>query len=131
MMRSFRVIRSALWLLAEFCEGMKGAEAVLDMVKQCLGDLPLVGEEVKTNAKENVKETTTTPRQLVTSDGTYATQSAFSVNESVNNFTFLKNMSLKYADMIINLGEMELMVLVLRNCYVKESSKVTCFWEHV
>lgn len=81
MMRSFRVLRSALWLLAEFCEGIEGAEAVLEMVKQCLGDLPLVGEEVKTNTKDNVKETINAPRQLVTSDGTYATQSAFSVTE--------------------------------------------------
>ncbi|XP_077300608.1 coatomer subunit beta isoform X2 [Arctopsyche grandis] len=81
MMRSFRVIRSALWLLAEFCEGISGAESVLDVVKQCLGDLPLIGEETKTEGKENPTKdsTTATPRQLVTSDGTYATQSAFSV----------------------------------------------------
>lgn len=84
MMRSFRVIRSALWLLAEFCEGISGAESVLDVVKQCLGDLPLIGDETKTDGKENSSKdsnTTATPRQLVTSDGTYATQSAFSVAE--------------------------------------------------
>lgn len=83
MMRSLRVLRSALWLLAEFCEGLEGAQAVLEVIKTCLGDLPLVAEETKSKDKESkgneVKVNTQVTRQLVTSDGTYATQSAFSV----------------------------------------------------
>lgn len=87
MMRSLRVLRSALWLLAEFCEGPEGAKAVLEVIKTCLGDMPLVADENKTSPpKENapvaVKNASATPKQLVTSDGTYATQSAFSVAQS-------------------------------------------------
>lgn len=86
MMRSFRVLRSALWLLTEFCEGTEGANAVLEVVKQCLGDLPLVADESITKKKEtfSTEVVTTTKRQLVTSDGTYATQSAFSVPQYVD-----------------------------------------------
>ncbi|XP_026491728.1 coatomer subunit beta [Vanessa tameamea] len=77
-----KIARPALWLVAEFAESGDSARAALDVLGAALPPLasaaPRAEEE---GAQENpsVKEKETPARQLVTSDGAYATQSAFNL----------------------------------------------------
>ena len=58
----------------------------MSRIRTGLGELPLVEMENRRQSGEKPEEeaTKTEPAQLVTSDGTYATQSAFSSNTSSN-----------------------------------------------
>ncbi|KJH47708.1 adaptin region [Dictyocaulus viviparus] len=60
--RKPKVFMGALWILGTYCETDSALLSVLRLVKSSLGDLPILPA-----------------KQLVTADGTYATQSAFSV----------------------------------------------------
>lgn len=86
--KSVTIHRAALWILGEYTQSAKDILAVFDLLKQSLGPLPMVDEELKLASGDKTAEdnmassdapvsTTTT---LVTSDGTYATQSIFSTN---------------------------------------------------
>lgn len=81
-----KVHRAALWILGEYSNSVDDIEAVMKQVHQTLGDIPLVEAELKTvfgdNNKTDEESTQTTGSastnsKLVTSDGTYASQSAF------------------------------------------------------
>ncbi|XP_034948419.1 coatomer subunit beta [Chelonus insularis] len=78
--RSVRVHRGALWILGEYATSQDDIESLLKSIRSALGELPLVEAENKRQAGEKPADdnTQTQPAQLVTSDGTYATQSAFS-----------------------------------------------------
>lgn len=81
--KSVKVHRAALWILGEYTNSVTDIEAVVKQVHRVLGEGQLVEAEQRllagdTQPQEEVAPTsagqTTT---LVTSDGTYATQSAF------------------------------------------------------
>lgn len=86
--RSVKVHRAALWILGEYIVTQKEILEVIDVVNQTIGEIPiveaeqrrLVGEETAEEsgeANKNVRNANAATK--VTSDGTYATQSAFSV----------------------------------------------------
>lgn len=80
--KTARIHRAALWILGEYAMSINDIEAVIKEINQALGDSPILDAEQKlisgetednTNVTSEGSKTTT----LVTSDGTYATQSAF------------------------------------------------------
>lgn len=82
--RSVKVHRAALWILGEYATSKEDIEAVMSRVRAALGELPLLEAENKRQAGEKSEDgnSQAAPAQLVTSDGTYATQSAFSAASS-------------------------------------------------
>lgn len=78
--RSVKVHRAALWILGEYATSKEDIEAVMSRIRAALGELPLLEAENKRQAGEKSEDSNSqaAPTQLVTSDGTYATQSAFS-----------------------------------------------------
>lgn len=87
--KSVKVHRAALWILGEYANSVQDIDAVLKLLVLTLGEGPLVEAEQRLTAGE-VEETQiqTTPQSttttLVTSDGTYATQSAFNTIQKSN-----------------------------------------------
>lgn len=81
--KSVKVYRAALWILGEFSQSPADIEAVLKQIYHVLGEGPLLDAEQRLISGDNPDEmnTNATPQvtttTLVTSDGTYATQSAF------------------------------------------------------
>ena len=85
MIKSAKIHRAAFWILGEYCTTPADIQAVMNEVRQSLGEIPIVEDEMKKAAgeeqleDESVTAATAAPVQkLVTADGTYATQSAFS-----------------------------------------------------
>ncbi|KAL6441667.1 hypothetical protein ACFW04_003650 [Cataglyphis niger] len=78
--RSVKVHRAALWILGEYATSKEDIEAVMGRIRSALGELPLLEAENKRQAGEKSEDgnSQAAPTQLVTSDGTYASQSAFS-----------------------------------------------------
>lgn len=82
--RKPKVFMAALWILGTYCETDAALLAVLRLIKSSLGELPIVDSEMRLMEgeepphEENSEKKLST-KQLVTADGTYATQSAFSV----------------------------------------------------
>jgi len=81
--RGVKVHRAALWILGEYCERAPDMQALMSAIRQSLGEIPMVEDELRKAAgtEENVDESLAagpTQQKLVTADGTYATQSAFS-----------------------------------------------------
>lgn len=86
--RSVKVHRAALWILGEYVTGAADILQVIAAVNQALGEIPMVEAEQKLLAGEAPEEdssaavknsTANANANKVTSDGTYATQSAFSI----------------------------------------------------
>lgn len=85
--RSVKVHRAALWILGEYINTSKEIVEVIEVVNQTIGEIPIVeaeqrklaGEEEQVDPNKPVNASTVTTSTKVTSDGTYATQSAFSV----------------------------------------------------
>ena len=88
--RSVKVHRAALWILGEYINSSKEILEVIEVVNQTIGEIPIVEAEQRKLAGEEEQQSdpnkavnstghTTTTTTKVTSDGTYATQSAFSV----------------------------------------------------
>ncbi|XP_059092244.1 coatomer subunit beta-like [Tigriopus californicus] len=83
--QSAKINRAALWILGEYCQSSQDIQAVMSEVRQSLGEIPMVEDEMRKAAgdepmpDESVTNTNApTQQKLVTADGTYATQSAFS-----------------------------------------------------
>ncbi|XP_008549424.1 coatomer subunit beta [Microplitis demolitor] len=81
--RAVRVHRGAMWILGEYATSKEDIESLMSRIRVALGELPLVEAENKRQTGEKPSDDNNTqgqsqPSQLVTSDGTYATQSAFS-----------------------------------------------------
>ncbi|VDM85762.1 unnamed protein product [Strongylus vulgaris] len=88
--RKPKVFMAALWILGTYCENDAAVLSVLRLVKSSLGELPLVESEMRMMegeepAQEEMTDKKTTTKQLVTADGTYATQSALSVSSKTTN----------------------------------------------
>lgn len=83
--RAVRVHRAALWILGEYVTSSKDVLEVIEAVNQAIGDVPMVEAEQRKLAGEVTEEdpsgksTGVATTNKVTSDGTYATQSAFSL----------------------------------------------------
>jgi len=80
--KSVKIHRHALWILGEHCDQPEDILAVMKEIKDGLGEVPIVDDELRrisgTDMEEvEVEEKGSTPRMVVTADGTYATQSAF------------------------------------------------------
>ncbi|XP_049865553.1 coatomer subunit beta isoform X2 [Pectinophora gossypiella] len=74
-----KIARSALWLVAEFADTAGAARAALRVLAGVIPS-PARGDRAHEEEKETEKEKPeSAPRQLVTSDGTYASQSAFNL----------------------------------------------------
>ncbi|XP_059617605.1 coatomer subunit beta [Phlebotomus argentipes] len=84
-MKSVKVHRAALWILGEYAASARDILQVFEVVAETLGEVPIVEAEQKkllgeqTTEEEQKKSVGSVPSNKVTSDGTYATQSAFSV----------------------------------------------------
>ncbi|CAH0387003.1 unnamed protein product [Bemisia tabaci] len=83
--KSERVHRASLWVLGEYTNSPDDIQSVMAQINKALGEVPIVEDETRRAAGEKGEEVehskitssgTSTPK-LVTSDGTYATQSAF------------------------------------------------------
>lgn len=87
MVRSVKVHRAALWILGEYISTSNEIAEVIEVVNQTIGEIPIVEAEQRklTGENEEVVDPNKAPNSVVTtttkvtSDGTYATQSAFSV----------------------------------------------------
>lgn len=81
--KSVKVHRAALWILGEYATSLSDIEAVIKQFHQTLGEGSLVEIEQRLLSGEVLEDSTVptsntqTTTTLVTSDGTYATQSAF------------------------------------------------------
>jgi len=82
--KSVKVHRAALWILGEYTTTAEDIQTVMNQVRQTLGDIPLVEDEMRRVSGEKVEDESAASggsgsvvSKLVTSDGTYATQSAF------------------------------------------------------
>ncbi|XP_045533840.1 coatomer subunit beta [Papilio machaon] len=73
-----KIARSALWLVAEFADGEQRVQAALDVLASVI-PMPATDDTNKEEEKTEEQKTEAPARQLVTSDGTYATQSAFNL----------------------------------------------------
>lgn len=99
--KSVKIMRGTIWILGEYCETAEDIQNLITLIRQSLGDLPIVDDELKraagqVDSKEDEQilrsnTSATSQQQLVTADGTYATQSAFTVNGSSASSQALKN----------------------------------------
>uniref|UniRef100_A0A1W7RAR9 Coatomer subunit beta n=1 Tax=Hadrurus spadix TaxID=141984 RepID=A0A1W7RAR9_9SCOR len=85
--KSSKIHRSALWILGEYCNNVEDIQSVMTEIRQALGDIPLVDTEMQKivgDGSEKVDSLMTSlpVQRLVTADGTYASQSAFSTAPS-------------------------------------------------
>ncbi|XP_050543636.1 coatomer subunit beta [Daktulosphaira vitifoliae] len=83
--KSVNVHRAALWILGEFANSLEDIENTINQINTSLGDMPLIEDELRKLAgdSENIEESGSSGgTHLVTSDGTYATQSAFITHSS-------------------------------------------------
>ncbi|KAL0272803.1 UNVERIFIED_CONTAM: hypothetical protein PYX00_005639 [Menopon gallinae] len=80
--KSAKVHRAGLWILGEYATAPDDIQTVMSQIRQVLGEIPIVEDEMKRAAGEKTDDDVammqTTVPKLVTSDGTYATQSSFS-----------------------------------------------------
>lgn len=81
--KSARVHCAALWILGEYANTVDDIQTTMNQIRLALGEIPIVDDEMKKaagDAKDDNKDDTfhQTVQKLVTADGTYASQSAFS-----------------------------------------------------
>lgn len=84
--KAMKIHRAALWILGEYCTTSEDIQSVMTLIRQSLGEIPIVDDEMKKATGEVTEEDDTMSggniQRLVTADGTYATQSAFSTISS-------------------------------------------------
>lgn len=98
--KSIKILRGILWILGEYCESIEDIQTLITLIRQSLGDLPIVDDELKRASGEyevnksdeeilisNTSSTPSNAAKLVTADGTYATQSAFVMNSTSKQVT--------------------------------------------
>lgn len=84
-----KVHRAAIWILGEYATSVDDIRSVMSKVRQSLGEIPIVDDEIRKAAGEQTDPENSNPAsgtsnaavanaRLVTADGTYATQSIFS-----------------------------------------------------
>ena len=91
-LQNINICFTAIWILGEYCEKPTDIQAVMNEVRQSLGEIPIVEDEMRKAAgDETMEDESVTQNQsgnvqkLVTADGTYATQSAFDSGKSGSN----------------------------------------------
>lgn len=80
--KSSKVHRAALWILGEYCSNAEDVQNLMMLIRQSLGNLPFVDDEVAKAAETQQGDAAPAQGQvqrLVTADGTYATQSAITM----------------------------------------------------
>ncbi|CAF0985403.1 unnamed protein product [Didymodactylos carnosus] len=79
--KSVKILRATIWLLGEYCLTVEDIQNAMTFIRQSLGDLPIVDDEIRRSTGETRDDAdtamTANVQPLVTADGTYATQSAF------------------------------------------------------
>lgn len=91
-MKTSKIHRAALWILGEYSTSPSDIDAVIKEIHQCIGEGPLLEAEqrlISGDLEENIPSESSKPSTLVTSDGTYATQSAFNTTQYVVKHSFL------------------------------------------
>jgi coatomer subunit beta len=134
--RNPNVYRSALWILGEYSDSSETIVRVLELVKQSLGELPVVdselreqeGEEPNDVKKENsIEKKEAKPKQLVTADGTYATQSALLTSNHTpteKEKPILRKLLLEGNFFVASSLATDLTKLVLRFAHINKGRKV-------
>ncbi|XP_055383058.1 coatomer subunit beta [Condylostylus longicornis] len=84
MIKSSKTHRAAFWILGEYIDSANQIQEFLNVLNSTLGEIPMVEAEQRILAGDQVEQEhkadkENIPSNKVTSDGTYATQSAFSV----------------------------------------------------
>lgn len=77
--------------MGEYSTSLSDIDAVIKEIHHSIGEGPLLEAEqrlISGDSEENVPSESTKPSTLVTSDGTYATQSAFNTAQYVVKFSF-------------------------------------------
>ncbi|XP_071483507.1 coatomer subunit beta-like [Diadema antillarum] len=80
--KAVKIHRAALWILGEYCTTINDIQSLMTEVRNLLGEIPIVDDEMRKAAGENTDEENvqvSASKRLVTEMGTYATQSALSV----------------------------------------------------
>ncbi|XP_055609985.1 coatomer subunit beta [Uranotaenia lowii] len=86
--KSAKIQRATLWILGEYAASVKDIIDVIAVINQTLGEVPIVeaeqrrllGEDTENDENNSPNQiSAAVPNNKVTSDGTYATQSVFSV----------------------------------------------------
>nr|XP_054775033.1 coatomer subunit beta-like isoform X2 [Lytechinus pictus] len=80
--KAVKIHRAALWILGEYCTSIEDIQSLMTEVRNLLGEIPIVDDEIKKAAGEDTQEENvqvSASKRLVTEMGTYATQSALSV----------------------------------------------------
>ena len=92
--KSGKVFRGVLWILGEYVEGVEDIERVMIEVRSVLGEIPILAAEIREaegngmadGGEEDGAGTTqgggTRPKVLA--DGTYATESAYTISTPAN-----------------------------------------------
>ncbi|XP_033629126.1 coatomer subunit beta-like [Asterias rubens] len=79
--RTVRIHRAALWILGEYCTTAEEIQSLMNEIRNSLGEIPIVEDEMRKAAGEDTEEETVTissQKRQLTEMGTYATQSALS-----------------------------------------------------
>ncbi|KAJ8031969.1 Coatomer subunit beta [Holothuria leucospilota] len=79
--KTMEIHRAALWILGEYCTSVEDIQSLMNEIRNSLGEIPIVDDEMKKAAGEDTEEESvvvTAGQRLVTEMGTYATQSALS-----------------------------------------------------
>ncbi|KAI3382227.1 hypothetical protein SNEBB_003689 [Seison nebaliae] len=90
LIKSARIFRGSVWILSEFASTPDDFQMVMTLVRQSLGDLPIVEDELNYSAEQANEDAIITGEETVgqqpqvTADGTYATQSAFINSKSTD-----------------------------------------------
>ncbi|CAL8095379.1 unnamed protein product [Calicophoron daubneyi] len=89
-------LRQVLWIFGEFCTTLEETNTCVTLIRQVIGDLPLVDEELRRQAKETGEASTEgtsallsadggiglSSAQRVTADGIYVTQTALTLSST-------------------------------------------------
>ncbi|KAI6024365.1 adaptin N terminal region-domain-containing protein [Pisolithus marmoratus] len=90
-MRSGKVFRGVLWILGEYVEELDAIEMVLGEIRRIIGEIPILAAELRDEEgssqidephDEGNVSGTGTGRPRVLADGTYATETAYSVTST-------------------------------------------------
>jgi hypothetical protein len=62
--RNPKIFRAALWILGEYCDSRESAQEVMTLMRQSLGELPIVDDEMREAAGERGEIDTTKDTEL-------------------------------------------------------------------
>lgn len=89
--RSAKVFRGVLWIIGEYVEGLADIEGALEELRKSIGEIPILAAEVRevegsTHIKQDGEESTEhasgVGKTRILADGTYATETVYSMAPS-------------------------------------------------